>query len=124
MSRGWARNYQIPGGSCTSKRLVVASAARYGDMSDGAADTHGSGPVKPRAKRARTGPLSNREREVFELLAEGLSGAQIAARLVLSPETVRTHIRNAMGKLGASTRSQAVVLALRRREIGPLHDAE
>ena len=65
-------------------------------------------------KRARTGPLSNREREVFELLADGLSGAQIAERLVLSPETVRTHIRNAMAKLGASTRSQAVVLALRR----------
>jgi DNA-binding CsgD family transcriptional regulator len=69
------------------------------------------------AKRTRTGPLSSREREVFGLLAEGLSGAQIAATLVLSPETVRTHIRNGMAKLGASTRSQAVVLALRRQEI-------
>ena len=68
-------------------------------------------------KRARTGPLSNREREVFELLADGLSGAEIAARLVLSPETVRTHIRNAMAKLGASTRSHAVAIALRQGEI-------
>ena len=51
-------------------------------------------------KRVRSGPLSNREREVFELLADGLSGAQIAEQLVLSPETVRTHIRNAMAKLG------------------------
>ena len=51
------------------------------------------------------------------MLAGGMSGAQIAAELFLSPETVRTHIRNAMGKLGASTRSQAVALALQRDEI-------
>ncbi len=51
-------------------------------------------------------------------LAEGLSGAAIAERLVLSPETVRTHVRNAMEKLGASTRSQAVALALETGEIG------
>ena len=52
------------------------------------------------------------------MLAEGLSGAAIAERLVLSPETVRTHVRNAMDKLGASTRSQAVALALELGEIG------
>lgn len=69
------------------------------------------------AKRQRTGPLSNREREVFSLLADGLSGAEIADHLVLSPETVRTHIRNAMAKLGASTRSHAVAIALRRGEL-------
>jgi DNA-binding CsgD family transcriptional regulator len=62
-------------------------------------------------------PLTRREREVLGLLAGGMSGAQIAAQLFLSPETVRTHIRNAMGKLGASTRSQAVALALQREEI-------
>lgn len=62
-------------------------------------------------------PLTLREREILGLLAEGLSGAQIAAKLVLSPETVRTHVRNAMLKLGASTRSQAVALALQHHEI-------
>jgi DNA-binding CsgD family transcriptional regulator len=62
--------------------------------------------------------LSEREREILGLLAEGLSGSEIAAQLVLSPETVRTHVRNAMTKLGASTRSQAVALALRGDEIG------
>ena len=61
--------------------------------------------------------LTRREREILGLLADGLSGAQIAARLVLSPETVRTHVRNAMAKLGASTRSQAVALALQSHEI-------
>jgi DNA-binding CsgD family transcriptional regulator len=65
----------------------------------------------------RRAPLTRREREILGLLAEGMSGAQIAAKLVLSPETVRTHVRNAMAKLGASTRSQAVVIAMQREEI-------
>jgi DNA-binding CsgD family transcriptional regulator len=73
--------------------------------------------VSTRARRG-AGPLSKREREVLELLADGLSGAEIADHLVVSPETVRTHIRNAITKLGASTRSQAVAIALHRGEIG------
>jgi DNA-binding CsgD family transcriptional regulator len=63
--------------------------------------------------RARA--LTRREREILQLLAEGMSGAEIASKLVLSPETVRTHVRNAMSKLGASTRSQAVVLAMQQQ---------
>jgi DNA-binding CsgD family transcriptional regulator len=62
--------------------------------------------------------LTERESQVLSLLAAGQSGAEIAAELVLSPETVRTHVRNAMSKLGASTRSHAVALALQRGEIG------
>jgi DNA-binding CsgD family transcriptional regulator len=62
--------------------------------------------------------LSVREREILGLIAGGDSGAQIAEALVLSPETVRTHIRNAMSKLGASSRAQAVALAFQRNEIG------
>jgi len=65
----------------------------------------------------RTRALSPREREVLALLAHGLTGEQIAERLVLSPETVRTHIRNAREKLGASTRVEAVTIALLTREI-------
>ena len=74
-------------------------------------------PAAAGAAGERRPPLTRREREILGLLAEGMSGAEIAAKLVLSPETVRTHVRNAMGKLGASTRSQAVVLAMQRREI-------
>jgi DNA-binding CsgD family transcriptional regulator len=71
-------------------------------------------------RRAAGTPLSTREREILGLLAGGVSGAQIAETLVLSPETVRTHIRNAMAKLGASSRAQAVALAVQQREIeGP-----
>jgi DNA-binding NarL/FixJ family response regulator len=61
--------------------------------------------------------LSSREAEIFGLLADGLTGEQIAKRLVLSPETVRTHVRNAMEKLGAPTRTAAVVKALELGEV-------
>jgi DNA-binding CsgD family transcriptional regulator len=58
--------------------------------------------------------LSPREQEVTRLLASGLTGEQIAQRLYLSPETVRTHIRNAMSHMRAQTRSQLVALAVTR----------
>ena len=83
-------------------------------MSDAKPDS--AAPLRPTGSGQR--PLSAREREVLGYLAEGLSGAAIAERLVLSPETVRTHVRNAMEKLGASTRSQAVALALESGVIG------
>jgi DNA-binding NarL/FixJ family response regulator len=65
----------------------------------------------------RIGVLSPREREVLDLLAKGLNGEEVAVRLVLSPETVRTHVRNAMEKLEANTRVHAVAIALRQGEI-------
>jgi DNA-binding NarL/FixJ family response regulator len=64
-----------------------------------------------------TKALSDREGEVLAMLARGLTGEEIAQRLVLSPETVRTHVRNAMSKLEARTRTEAVVKALEREEI-------
>lgn len=63
------------------------------------------------------GVLSRREREVMGLLAGGLTGEGIAERLFVSPETVRTHVRNAMTKLEAAIRVHAVALALRTDEI-------
>jgi PAS domain S-box-containing protein len=64
-----------------------------------------------------TSVLSPREHQVVELLAAGLTGAQVAARLGISPATVRVHIRNATNKLGASTRTQAVAIAVARGEV-------
>lgn len=63
--------------------------------------------------RSRLSTLSPRELEILRLLADGLTGEAIAGRLFLSPETVRTHVRNATAKLGARTRVQAVALAVR-----------
>ena len=65
----------------------------------------------------RQGELSAREREIFELLANGLTGEQVAAKLGLSPETVRTHIRNGIRKLRANNRLHAVAIALRTEQI-------
>jgi DNA-binding NarL/FixJ family response regulator len=63
--------------------------------------------------------LSKREREIMDLLAQGLTGEEVAERLFLSSETVKTHIRNAMGKLEAHTRVHAVAIALREGFISP-----
>ena len=58
--------------------------------------------------------LTQREREVLRLLSDGLSNDEIGKRLFISPETVRTHVRKAMDKLNADTRTQAVATALRQ----------
>ena len=58
--------------------------------------------------------LTQREREVLRLLADGLANDAIGAELGISTETVRTHIRKAMAKLDADTRTHAVATALRQ----------
>jgi DNA-binding NarL/FixJ family response regulator len=54
--------------------------------------------------------LTAREREIATLLSDGSTGEQIAKLLFLSPETVRTHVRNAMGRSGAKTRAHLAAL--------------
>jgi DNA-binding NarL/FixJ family response regulator len=63
--------------------------------------------------------LTEREREVMTLVAEGLSNAAIAERFVLSPATVKTHVNRAMMKLGARDRAQLVVLAYETGLVSP-----
>jgi two-component system, NarL family, response regulator LiaR len=59
------------------------------------------------------GQLSQRELEVLKLMVEGLSNPEIAAKLYLSPNTVKTHVRGIMNKLAVDDRVQAAVVALR-----------
>jgi DNA-binding NarL/FixJ family response regulator len=63
---------------------------------------------------ARLTGLTEREREVLGLLANGHSYDEIGKQLGISPETVRTHVRKAMGRLEAETRTQAVAKAIRQ----------
>jgi DNA-binding CsgD family transcriptional regulator len=65
------------------------------------------------ARRARMG-LSPRELEVLQLVAEGKSAPEIGELLFVSPGTVKTHLKNIYGKLGACDRASAVAEALRR----------
>jgi DNA-binding NarL/FixJ family response regulator len=61
--------------------------------------------------------LTAREREVLHLMAEGLQNRQIAARLHLSPHTVKFHVAAILAKLGAASRTEAVTLAARRGDL-------
>jgi two-component system, NarL family, response regulator YdfI len=58
--------------------------------------------------------LTAREREVLEMLAQGLGNKEIATRLKISDHTVKFHVGSILGKLGAATRTEAVSIALRR----------
>jgi DNA-binding NarL/FixJ family response regulator len=68
-------------------------------------------PAQPHASLAELEHLTDREREVFELVAHGLSNAEIAQQLFISPATAKTHVSRVMMKLGARDRAQLVTLA-------------
>ena len=59
--------------------------------------------------------LSEREREILTLIAQGSTNADIAAQLVLSPKTVRNHVSNILSKLQVADRAEAI---LRARDVG------
>ncbi len=61
----------------------------------------------------QTDMLTTREREILQLLADGMSNADVAAKLFISQETVKSHVRHILTKLEADTRTQAVAIALR-----------
>jgi len=70
--------------------------------------------ASPAAERPPTPePLTQREVEVLQLVAQGLDNQQIADKLVISEATVRTHVSNILGKLQLASRTQAVLYALR-----------
>ena len=69
--------------------------------------------LKPPAVDNTIGQLSPREHEVLKFMVDGLSNPEIAAKLYLSPNTVKTHVRGIMNKLAVDDRVQAAVVALR-----------
>jgi DNA-binding NarL/FixJ family response regulator len=74
-------------------------------------------PFAPNTRAQETLKISGRELEVLELLAAGRSNKEIARRLELSPNTVKTHVTNLFAKLQVRRRTEAI---LRARELGML----
>jgi DNA-binding NarL/FixJ family response regulator len=73
----------------------------------------------PTSTPERLATLTDREREVLALVAAGMSNEDIAAQLVVSPHTVKTHVNRAMTKLGAHDRAQLVIAAYETGLIRP-----
>jgi DNA-binding CsgD family transcriptional regulator len=87
--------------------LIVTLSARF---QSGGPELIGAAAIEP--SRGAGSTLTAREREVVRLLALGSTTRQVAASLSISPETIRSHVRNAMAKTGARTRAQLVALVL------------
>jgi DNA-binding NarL/FixJ family response regulator len=66
------------------------------------------------AKPRNAGILSAREREILQMLADGCSNREVSERLVVSVETVKTHVKHILAKLGAERRTQAVAIGIRQ----------
>jgi two-component system, NarL family, response regulator LiaR len=99
----------LGGEAAISRRLTLRLVDEFRRASEGAAG------MRPIAS-----PLTSRQWEVIDLLAEGKSTDQIAQSLVLSSETVRSHVKNILRKLGATSREEALAAARRLRgERGP-----
>ncbi|HYB89201.1 MAG TPA: response regulator transcription factor [Streptosporangiaceae bacterium] len=88
-----------------------ARAAGAAGRTAGAGGDGSAGETRTIARRAGLASLTDREREVVALVAAGLSNDEIAARLVVSPLTAKTHVSRAMTKLAARDRAQLVVIA-------------
>jgi DNA-binding NarL/FixJ family response regulator len=111
-ARGWA---VVPLHAEAEDLAAAAWAAVRGFMVSPAVDpeSRGAAPVT-RDTLESVEPMTPREREILELLAQGLSNRAIAAALGISGHTVKFHLASIYGKLGASTRTGAVRRALHR----------
>jgi DNA-binding NarL/FixJ family response regulator len=107
--RAGARGALLRGASPAALAAALVAAARGLEVLDPAVAA-----AFLRAPEAPDGePLTPREREVLDLLAEGLANKAIAARLGISEHTAKFHVNAILGKLGVSSRAEAIVRAAR-----------
>jgi DNA-binding CsgD family transcriptional regulator len=89
-------------------RVIETAREALGDLEE-----YFAGAASRRFSARLTVSLTGGEREVLELLADGLTTAEVALRLSLSQHTVRSRVKGALGKLGARNREQAIAIAIR-----------
>ena len=99
---------------CTTARPPTSSGRHLLTLLEPAVRVHPSAGTDVEPAR---GKLTPRERQVLRMVAAGDTGQDIASELVLSPETVSTHMRNIREKLGARSRAHALAVAVNRGEI-------
>jgi len=103
-----------------TEELGIIVGGEYETLREARASEAGADAILIAASRAGPGdtglvePLTSRETEVLERLAEGLPNKAIAVRLGISDQTVKFHVASICGKLGAANRTDAVRLAVRR----------
>lgn len=115
--RAGARGYLVKGADPSGVERAIRAVAD-GEMIVGAAvAAKALGAMAASRTSSPTGfpELTDREREILDLVACGLDNATISRRLVLSQKTVRNHVSNVLGKIGASDRAAAIV---RARNVG------
>jgi two-component system nitrate/nitrite response regulator NarL len=107
-ARGYISKDSEPEAICEAIAVVARGGTVFGPETHSAIrqEIRGRGSESP-------SPLSPREREILRLIADGHSAAEIAAKLFLSPATVKTHLQRIYGKLGVSERAAAVAEAMR-----------
>jgi DNA-binding NarL/FixJ family response regulator len=105
-----ARGFLLKEAPLDDLMRAIQVVARGGTYVDAAL----AGVFATRQTAERLPSLSKREREILRMLADGLRNEDVALRLSISPHTVRTHVKNAMDKLEADTRTEAVASALRQ----------
>lgn len=105
--------YCIKGADVTRLIAAIAAASEGATYLDPQIARRVIEHLKPPATDNTIGQLSQREHEVLKLMVDGLSNPEIAAKLYLSPNTVKTHVRGIMNKLAVDDRVQAAVVALR-----------
>lgn len=111
--RAGARGYLLKGATPEEVERAVRAVAN-GDVILGADVAARAVSFVAGGRTARSVPfpeLTDREREVLDLVARGFDNATISRRLVLSPKTVRNHVTNVVAKLGVPDRSAAIVRA-------------
>lgn len=108
-----ARGYALKAGSMDELLAAIERVAEGGSYVDPRLDRI---LLSPRAT-AHVPQLSPREREIMHLMAEGMTAEAIANEIIVSVETVRTHVRNVIRKLQARNRVHAIAIALERGEI-------